>query len=90
MLFAGIDPGKQGGLALIGDEGQRSQLVPTPLVSAGKTGRDEFDLVAIRELLHRPVPGAGDTRGAHDRAEKAEAALASTLARELAETRRSK
>jgi len=52
MMFIGIDPGKSGGMALLGPAGIVMEIEPTPVVKAGKTGRDEFDLAAIRGLLH--------------------------------------
>lgn len=50
MLFGGIDPGKEGALAIIDSRSQVRLLVSTPMfVSA--SGRPEYDLPVIAELL---------------------------------------
>lgn len=50
MTHVGIDPGKAGGIAVL--DGAAVRLHAMPLVKACKgKGRDEYDLVAIRDLL---------------------------------------
>lgn len=51
--YAGIDPGKQGAMALIDDSGRVLETAPTPLCRRGL--RDDYDLPAIRERLLRWV-----------------------------------
>lgn len=47
--YIGIDPGKLGAIAVIDDGGAR--IYPMPLIPSGKKGRDEYDLIAIGELV---------------------------------------
>jgi hypothetical protein len=50
MLYVGVDPGKHGGIAVLGPE--HVTLHEIPLVLHGKLkGRDEYDLPAIVQLL---------------------------------------
>jgi hypothetical protein len=51
MLYAGIDPGKKGAIAVIDENGGYCFLGTTPVVPAGTKGRDEYDIPAIRNLL---------------------------------------
>jgi hypothetical protein len=47
-LYIGVDPGKQGAIAVVDDAGRCLSVVPMPVISGG---RGELDLVAIRDLL---------------------------------------
>jgi len=50
LISIGIDPGKHGAIATIRGDG--ASAVPIPIIKASKgNGRDEYDLVAIREIL---------------------------------------
>ena len=56
MIVVGVDPGKQG--ALVALDSQRDvEVLPTPLIAAGKGGRDEYDLVAVAAWLRKVAPG---------------------------------
>jgi crossover junction endodeoxyribonuclease RuvC len=50
VIFAGIDPGKSGALALLDERGEPLELFPVPIVVG--TGRPEYDLARIAETLH--------------------------------------
>lgn len=50
-LFVGVDPGKDGGIAVLDEAGQVLRLEAIPLVG------NEYDLVAIRVLLNRIAQG---------------------------------
>jgi hypothetical protein len=49
MIFAGVDPGKSGALALLDADGHVLALFPTPLVQGVR--RPDYDLGAIAETL---------------------------------------
>ena len=51
MIFAGIDPGKSGAIAVLDERGRFLRLIGMPLVEAGPKGRDEYDVVEIRNFL---------------------------------------
>jgi hypothetical protein len=60
MLYAGIDPGKKGAIAILDAAGDFAFLGTIPLVAAGPKGRDEYDIPAIRDLfepLHKAAGG---------------------------------
>lgn len=60
MLYAGIDPGKRGAIAVLDDSGAFVFLGTTPLVESGPKGRDEYDVPSIRDLfepLHQAAGG---------------------------------
>lgn len=48
MIYIGIDPGKQGAIALLRESG--ALIHPMPLVKCAQ-GRDEYDLAGIKEIL---------------------------------------
>jgi hypothetical protein len=53
-IYAGIDPGLGGAIAVLDQHGRFLEAYPTPVITttrAGKPSRREYDLVAIRELL---------------------------------------
>lgn len=50
MIYAGVDPGKTGGLAVISADGEPLCTRPMPVIKA-TAGRDEIDLADIREWL---------------------------------------
>lgn len=49
MIYAGVDPGKWGAIAVLDGEGRAERVVPMPLVMGA--GRDYYDLAAIRDLM---------------------------------------
>ena len=51
MLYLGVDPGKQGAIAAVSPDSQVAMTHPTPLVTAARGGREEFDLASIVRLL---------------------------------------
>lgn len=52
MRFAGIDPGKKGGLALIDDHARVLELLPTPMrPMRGSDTREDYDVASIAELF---------------------------------------
>lgn len=51
MLFIGIDPGKEGGIAVLDDARRIRDLIPMPVVKAGRKGRPDYDLPVLRDLL---------------------------------------
>ncbi len=55
MLYAGIDPGKDGALVLLDAEGQILRKHKTPLFSSAKV-KDEYDIGGILSLL-REIKG---------------------------------
>jgi hypothetical protein len=62
MRFVGIDPGKEGAIALLGAGGAVEDVIATPLIVATTKGsRDEFDLPAIAAFFRGLAdPGAPD------------------------------
>lgn len=52
-LYLGIDPGKEGAIATIDENGLCLDILATPMITAEKGGRDSFDLVEIRDVLQR-------------------------------------
>jgi len=50
MLFLGIDPGKDGGLVLLKQDGSIARKWKTPLIKSTKV-KDEYDLPAIRDIM---------------------------------------
>lgn len=61
MLFLGIDPGKDGGLVLIKQDGSIVRKWKTPLIKSAKA-RDEYDLPAIRDIIQSCVNAIDDQR----------------------------
>jgi hypothetical protein len=53
MRYLGIDPGKEGAIGAVDERGRCIEVLPIPLLTAEKGGREEFDLVEIRAVLHR-------------------------------------
>lgn len=58
MRYLGIDPGKEGAVAALDQEGRCIEILATPMITAEKGGRDAFDLVEIRQLLTRQSDAA--------------------------------
>jgi crossover junction endodeoxyribonuclease RuvC len=56
--FAGIDPGKDGAVAIISSSG-RVTIVDTPTVSTGKGSRQAYDESAMAKILFRAVEENG-------------------------------
>jgi hypothetical protein len=53
VIFVGVDPGKQGAIAVLDDAGRALETLPTPIVSASGGARPEYDLPAIRDYIDR-------------------------------------
>jgi hypothetical protein len=54
VIYMGVDPGKAGALAILGSAGDVLELAPMPVIHASEgKGRDEYDLVGIRQLVQR-------------------------------------
>lgn len=49
MIYIGVDPGKQGAVAVI--KGDDVDVLPMPIIPGNKRARDEYDLVTIRDGL---------------------------------------
>jgi hypothetical protein len=50
MIVAGVDPGKEGAIAVLDADGRVLDLGPIPLIKSPK-GRDHYDLAAIRDHM---------------------------------------
>lgn len=50
QLFAGVDPGKDGGIVLLDRNGQVTEKYKIPLVRSGKT-KNEYDIPGIVEIV---------------------------------------
>jgi hypothetical protein len=50
MSTIGVDPGKEGGIAVLFKPGEEPGLFPMPVLSAAK-GRDEYDTATIRRIF---------------------------------------
>jgi hypothetical protein len=50
MLFIGIDPGKDGGVAILDSEAKMLQYCPMPLIGSGKSA--DYDRQRMYNLLH--------------------------------------
>lgn len=63
MRYLGIDPGKQGAIAMIDEAGQVLGVIPTPMIiGTAKGSRPEYDLAAIAALFRKwvePTPDRG-------------------------------
>lgn len=51
MIYLGIDPGKNGGLAALTDDGVPFGVAPMPLLKGDCDQHDPYDLVTIRRTL---------------------------------------
>lgn len=58
MRYLGIDPGKEGAIGALDEDGRCLEVLPTPMITAEKGGRDAFDLVEIKQLLIRQSAAA--------------------------------
>jgi hypothetical protein len=58
--YVGIDPGKDGAIALLAEDGSLLKSWVTPTISggskAGKVGRREYNLAAMRDVLQELAP----------------------------------
>jgi hypothetical protein len=54
VIVLGVDPGKHGGLAFL-VPGASLHVVPMPILTAAKGGRDEYDVAAIVHLVDRQL-----------------------------------
>jgi len=50
-MYAGIDPGKHGAIAILRDTGAILKVMPTPLI-AGEKGYQAYDLAAMADIGH--------------------------------------
>lgn len=57
MIHIGIDPGKEGAIAVLNSDGACIEVIPTPIIAptgkGSKKGRPEYDLTAARDVLIR-------------------------------------
>ena len=55
MNFMGVDPGKHGAIAVVGDSSEVQRVVQMPILVGKKTGkkksRDEYDIPMIAEII---------------------------------------
>jgi hypothetical protein len=58
VIYAGIDPGKRGAIAVLDATGLFLRVIAMPVVTAPK-GRDEYDVVEIRNFLAAIHRGSG-------------------------------
>ena len=56
MIVVGVDPGKEGALAFVRDDGAALSALPTPLITSAK-GRSEYDERSMREILRSHYDG---------------------------------
>lgn len=57
-ICVGIDPGLDGGVAVLSGDGSRLVVFVTPTLAAGKNGRPTFDVRGMRGLLaNTPLDG---------------------------------
>ena len=50
-IFIGVDPGKKGALAVVGDIVRILEVTSMPILKGGKKARDEYDIRAIARFL---------------------------------------
>lgn len=60
MLYAGIDPGKDGALVLLNAQGQILSKHKTPIVSGGKS-KDEYDIMGVLNLVRKLIEGTPES-----------------------------
>jgi len=61
VIYAGIDPGKDGAVVFLDVDGQIVDKIKTPILKAStrggkKQGRDEYDIVGMKSILSQDRP----------------------------------